>query len=58
MLLYEVLLLTNPAQEKEWLGKLTTLNMTLMGWLGCKTSTQTNYWETTTDVFMEKHSSS
>ena len=25
-----------------WLGKLTTLDMTQMGWLGCKTSTQTN----------------
>ena len=25
-----------------WLGKLTTLDMTPLGWLGCKTSTQTN----------------
>ena len=25
-----------------WLGKLTTLNMTPLGWLGRKTSTQTN----------------
>ena len=25
-----------------WLGKLTTLDMTLMGWLGCKTATQTS----------------
>ena len=25
---------------KVWRGKLTVLNMTLMGWLGCKTSTQ------------------
>ena len=24
---------------KVWLGKLTTLNMTPLGWLGCKTST-------------------
>ena len=27
---------------KVWLGKLTALDMTLTGWLGCKTSTQTN----------------
>ena len=27
---------------KVWLGKLTTLDMTPMGWQGCKTSTQTN----------------
>ena len=26
-----------------WLGKLTTLDMTPLGWLGRKTSTQTNY---------------
>ena len=26
---------------KVWLGKLTMLNMTPLGWLGCKTSTQT-----------------
>ena len=26
---------------KVWLGKLTTFDMTLMGWLGSKTSTQT-----------------
>ena len=26
-----------------WLGKLTTLNMTPLGWLGCKTSTQTRH---------------
>ena len=25
-----------------WLGKLTALDMILLGWLGCKTSTQTN----------------
>ena len=25
-----------------WLGKLTALDMTPLGWLGCKTSTQTN----------------
>ena len=25
-----------------WLGKLTTHSMTLLGWMGCKTSTQTN----------------
>ena len=25
-----------------WLGKLTVLDMTPLGWLGCKTSTQTN----------------
>ena len=25
-----------------WLGKLTALEMTPLGWLGCKTSTQTN----------------
>ena len=25
---------------KVWLGKLSTLSMTLIGWLGCKTSTQ------------------
>ena len=25
-----------------WLGKLTKLDMTPLGWLGCKTSTQTN----------------
>ena len=28
--------------EKVWLGKLTVLNITLMGWLGHKTPTQTN----------------
>ena len=33
--------LYKPALEKVWLGKLTTLNMTLLGWLGHKTSTQT-----------------
>ena len=26
-----------------WLSKLTTLDMTPMGWLGCKTSTQINH---------------
>ena len=31
-----------PAHENVWLGKLTALDMTLMGWLGRKTSTQTN----------------
>ena len=28
---------------KVWLGKLTMLDMTLLGWLGHKTSTQTNF---------------
>ena len=28
-----------------WLGKLTTLDMTPLGWLGRKTSTQTNWWK-------------
>ena len=28
--------------ENVWLGKLTALDMTPLGWLGCKTSTQTN----------------
>ena len=34
----------NPLEEgkKVWLGELTLLNMTLMGWLGRKTSKQTN----------------
>ena len=27
-----------------WLGKLTALDMTPLGWLGRKTSTQTNFW--------------
>ena len=34
---------TKPAKEKVWLGKKTTLDMTLLiGWLGCKTPTKTN----------------
>ena len=33
---------TKHAQENLWLGKLTTLDLTQMGWLGRKTSTQTN----------------
>ena len=32
---------TKPAKEKVWLGKLTMLNMTPRGLLGCKISTQT-----------------
>ena len=28
-------------QQIQWLGKLTVLNMTPLGWLGSKTSTQT-----------------
>ena len=47
---------TKPAQDKISLGKQASLSMTQMGWLGCKTSTQTivqffclgqylsNYW--------------
>ena len=31
-----------PSPGNVWLGKLTALNMTLMGWLGLKTSTQSN----------------
>ena len=41
------LLLVNRLEDKAcpvnvWLGKLTALNMTPLGWLGRKTSTQTN----------------
>ena len=32
----------NKIHPKLWLGKLTKLNMTPLGWLGHKTSTQTN----------------
>ena len=32
---------------KVWLGKLTELDMTPLGWLGCKTSTQTIHSDTT-----------
>ena len=39
-----------------WLGKLTVLDMTPLGWLGRKTSTQTNQvLLTNTQIFFFKH---
>ena len=47
------------AQENAWLGKLTVLNMTLMGWLGRKTSTQTTtkrqQWQGNSFINSNKH---
>ena len=38
---------------KVWLGKLTALNMTPLGWLVCKTSTHTNkIQQKNTDIFV------
>ena len=38
-----------------WLGKLTSLDMTLLGWLGCKTSTQTKGWSGVAKVSCTLH---
>ena len=39
---FQVSKLTTPCPVNVWLGKLTALDMTPLGWLGRKTATQTN----------------
>ena len=44
---------TKPAQENVWLGKLTAVDMTLLGWADRKTLTQTNKLSTIDSRYLD-----